>query len=238
MRTLTRSTCTTVIGTPSPAKIATAKSATSPRFAESRKATNFRMLSAMARPSRIAATIVAKSSSVRTRSADSRAASVPAAAHCHPDIRQAKGRCVVDAVAGDCDHLSPVLQGLDEAQLLGGRHARMDRGLGQAERAADGLGGQWMVSRHHLHPQACRARFLDRFAGALPEGIVQGDEPDEGEPDLERVVVHRRSGELALRRRRAPCSPLDAHSSATASIERGFVARARSSARARPRVLP
>ena len=77
VRTLTKSTCTTVIGTPSPAKIATAKSATSPRFAESRKATNFRMLSAIARPSRIAATIVAKSSSVRTRSADSRAASVP-----------------------------------------------------------------------------------------------------------------------------------------------------------------
>ena len=54
-----------------------AKRTTSPRFAESRKATKLRMLSAIRRPSRIAATIVAKSSSVRTTSAASRAASVP-----------------------------------------------------------------------------------------------------------------------------------------------------------------
>ena len=48
--TLTGSTWTTVIGVPSPAGIATAKRYLT-RFAESRKATNLRMLSVIARPS-------------------------------------------------------------------------------------------------------------------------------------------------------------------------------------------
>ena len=50
---------------------------TSPRFAERRNATNLRMLSLIRRPSRMAATIVLRSSSVSTISAASRAASVP-----------------------------------------------------------------------------------------------------------------------------------------------------------------
>ena len=77
MTRLTVRTWTTLIGTPIPASTAIAKSTTSPRLAESRKATNLRTLSPIRRPSSIAATMVAKSSSVSTISAASRAASVP-----------------------------------------------------------------------------------------------------------------------------------------------------------------
>ncbi len=74
---LTVNTWTTLIGTPIPASTVIAKSTTSPRLAESKNATNLRTLSPIRRPSSIAATIVAKSSSVSTISAASRAASVP-----------------------------------------------------------------------------------------------------------------------------------------------------------------
>ena len=50
---------------------------TSPVFHESRKRMNFRMFAKIARPSSIAATMVAKSSSVRTMSEASFATSVP-----------------------------------------------------------------------------------------------------------------------------------------------------------------
>ena len=82
----------------------------------------------------MAATMVAKSSSVRTRSAASRA-TCACLSHRDTHVRPPQGRRIVDTVPGDGDDLALGLQGLDELKLLGWRDACVNRLLGQVERA-------------------------------------------------------------------------------------------------------
>ena len=76
------------------------------------------MLANVARPCSTAATMVAKSSSSRTRSAASRATSVPERAHGDADVGLLQGRAVVDAVAGHGDDVAAGLQRPGDAQLV------------------------------------------------------------------------------------------------------------------------
>ena len=141
------------------------KTSTSPRFAESRKATNLRMLSPIRRPSAIAATIVAKSSSVRTIAAASRAASVPRAAHRDADVGAAECGCVVDAVSGDSDDGAVLLELLDERELVGGCRPREDRLVGESERVPDRARRRGMVAGEHPDLDAGVARGVHRRCG-------------------------------------------------------------------------
>ena len=117
VRRFTVSTWTTVIGTPSPASTATAKSTTSPRFAESRNATKLRMLSVIRRPSRIAdddrREVVVGEHDVGGLAGGLRPAARPIATP--TSARRRAGR-VVDAVAGHRDDVPRLLERLDDAR--------------------------------------------------------------------------------------------------------------------------
>ena len=84
------------------------------------------MFAKTARPSSIAATMLAKLSSSSTMSAASRATSVPLRPIAIPTSALRKCRCVVDAVAGHRDDLTLVLQRADDAHLLLREHPRED----------------------------------------------------------------------------------------------------------------
>src|SRR5262245_62162654 len=86
----------------------------------------FLMLSYTRRPSRMACAIDEKSSSRRTRSAASRATSVPRAPIAIPMSAALKGGRVVHAVPGHGDHRSVRPEGAHEAELLLGNDARED----------------------------------------------------------------------------------------------------------------
>ena len=204
MTRFTVSTWTTVIGTPRPPRTAIAKSTISPRLAESRKATNLRTLSPIRRPSSIAATIVAKSSSVRTMSARLPRSFGSRAAHRDSDVGAAERGRVVDAVSCDGDDLAASLVRLDEPQLVGGRHAREDgmvgRGLlecgvvhglelragerrtvAEPDLIADRGRGQRVVAGQHRDPDSGRARGADRIGGRGPERILERGEAEHGQ---------------------------------------------------------
>jgi hypothetical protein len=72
----------------------------------------------VARPCSTAATMVAKSSSRSTRSAASRATSVPERPDADADVGGVQGGAVVDAVAGHGDDVASGLQGAGDAQLV------------------------------------------------------------------------------------------------------------------------
>ena len=185
VRTLTARTCTTAIGAPSPAVTAIANSTTSPRFAESRNAITLRTLSPIRRPSRIAATIVSNASSTRTMSAASRAASVPAAAHRHADVGALEGRGVVDAVAGHEHDLAVRLLALDDRELVGRRHPRVDVLRPHAERLRDRMRRRGVVAGQHRHPDPGAGRGPHGLGGAVAQRVVQREEPDGHEVTLD-----------------------------------------------------
>src|SRR5215218_2976320 len=190
VRTLISSTWTTVIGVPRPPRIAMAKSATSPKLAERRNAMNFRMLSVIPRPSRIAAMIVAKSSSVRTRSEASRAAAVPALPIATPtSARRSAG--VVDPVSRNRDDLAFLLQRLDEAQLVRRRNTSVDGLIGESERMPDRARRKGMVACQYCDPQAGSSRFRDGARRCLTERVMEAQKSHWDEPSLELLVVRR-----------------------------------------------
>ena len=182
---LTSRTWITASGAPSPARIATVKTSTSPRFAESRKATNLRMLSPMRRPSAIAATIVAKSSSVRTIAAASRAASVPAAAHRDADVGAAERGRVVDAVAGDRHDVAVLLQLTDERELVRGCRPREDRLVREPEGVSDRVRRGRMVAGEHPDLDAGGARCVHGRCGGGSQRVVERDHAEEVEVALD-----------------------------------------------------
>ena len=85
------------------------------------------MLAKIARPSSTAATIVAKLSSASTMSAASLETSVPVMPMATPMSAVFERGRVVDAVAGHRDDGAAALQRLDDAQLVLGIDARVDR---------------------------------------------------------------------------------------------------------------
>ena len=175
---------------------------TSPRFAESKKATNLRMLSVIVRPSRIAATIVAKSSFVRTRSDGFPRRLRPGAPHGHADVRPPERRRVVDAVTRDGDDLAFRLTALDEPELLLRRDAGVHCFGRKAERSPDGQCGQAVVSREHLDAETGLVSGSDRGHGSLPRRIVQRDQAERHEVGFDLVVREQVFGaEVAFRDR-------------------------------------
>ena len=101
------------------------------------------MLANVARPCSIAATMVAKWSSSRTRSAASRATSVPERAHGDADVGLAQRRGVVHAVAGHRDDVASAAQGAGDAQLVLRRHPGDDDAVVVERLAERGVvGGQ------------------------------------------------------------------------------------------------
>ena len=95
------------------------------------------MLSKMPRPSRTAATMLAKLSSARTMSDASRVTSVPVRPMAMPMCASRSAGRVVDAVAGHRHDRAPRLPVAHDAQLVLGRRARVHDRLGVLARAHD-----------------------------------------------------------------------------------------------------
>jgi len=133
----------------------------SPMFDDSRNIRYFLMLPNMPRPSSTAATIDAKLSSRSVIAAASLATSVPVMPMATPmSARLSAGR-VVHAVAGHGYDVPAALQGRNDAELVGGRHACVD---------VDGLDAG--IERSVVHEIELGAR--DR-RGRDPRGRARGD---------------------------------------------------------------
>ena len=102
------------------------------------------MLAKMPRPSRTAATMVAKLSSARIIFAASLVTSVPVMPIAIADVGRLQRRRVVDAVAGHRHDVAVGLQRVDDAQLVRRRDARIDRVL--AHRLASAASSSWSSS--------------------------------------------------------------------------------------------
>ena len=208
----------TASGAPRPAPIATAKTSTSPRFAESRKATNLRMLSPIRRPSATAATIVAKSSSVSTIADASRAASVPAAPIATPTSARRSAGASFTPSPVTATTSPALLQRLDERELVGRGGAREDGVVGEPERAADRAGGGRVVAGDHAHPDpGARAAASTAGPRGRAQGVVQRDTPS----SLRSCSTSSLGGRTGRERRAAATAstrrPSPAHASAASS---------------------
>ncbi len=201
MRRLTVRTWTTVIGAPSPATTASAKSTTSPTFADSRKARKERTFPAMRLPSRTAATIVAKLSSVSTIDDASRAASVPPWPMATPTCaRRSAGASFTPSPVTTT--ISPVSSSAStSASLSAGVQRATTSSSREPQLPADRLRGARVVAGQHPHREALLARGQDRLGGFRPERIHEPDDPQRLRALLEVVVLGRdvpsREGEHA-----------------------------------------
>ena len=165
------------------------------------------MLSPIRRPSRIAATIVAKSSSVSTIAAASRAASVPDRPIATPtSARRSAGASLtpspVTATTSPCAWSSSTSASFD----AGVARATMSV-VGEPERVADRARGRRVVAGEHANGDAGVARLVDRRGGGRPQRVVKRDEPEQLELGLDRVVERRSRRRAGARRRRARGSP-------------------------------
>ena len=97
------------------------------------------MLTKVARPCSMPATMVAKWSSSSTRSAASRATSVPDPAHGDADVGLVQRRAVVDAVAGHGHDVTAGPQRPGDPQLVLGRHPGDDDAVVVEQRAEDAV---------------------------------------------------------------------------------------------------
>jgi hypothetical protein len=145
--------------------------------------------------------MVAKLSSLSTRSEASRATSVPPRPHGDTDVRAAQGRCVVHAIAGHRDEVAGLLRDLHQLELLRRRHPcehghRVERGpqprprvaleflAGQhvpravpdVEVAGDGEGGERVVAGDHHDPDAGLPAAPDRLARTRAQRIDQAEQ--------------------------------------------------------------
>ena len=197
--------------------IATAKTSTSPKLAESRKATNLRMLSPMRRPAsdrgddRREVVVGEHDRCGLARGLGSRAP------HRDSDVGAAKRGCVVDAVAGDGDHLAARLQLLDERELRGRRRACDDVRLGEAEGVSDRPRRRRMVAGEHAHRDAGAARFVDRRGCGWSQRVVQRDEAQQLEVGLEAVVQVASPGRAARVATASTRKPSEAQASASST---------------------
>ena len=172
-----------------PARIATAKSTTSPRFAESRKATNFVMFvvdpSSLANGGDDRSQLVVREDDVGGLAGCLRARP----AHRDSHVRTTERGCVVDSVPGDRDHLAALLELLDDAELVRGCDARVDVGLVETERRGDRTGRDGVVAGEHLQVDPGRARIRHGLGGGLSQRIVECEQAHEDELALDVVVV-------------------------------------------------
>ncbi len=155
--------------------------------------------------------VVVEEHEVRDLSADV----APSLAHGHPDIGTLEGGRIVDPVAGHGDDFAPVLESVDECQLVlgahAGKHTHARDGLaelvgckgveviagegmlgGNAEARRDGLCGCRVIAGDHEDPDACVVGSCDGVGDFCPWGVP---EPGRPEPGQILLAVHRRPGE-------------------------------------------
>ena len=162
------------------------------------------MLSNVARPSSTASTMCAKLSSSSTRSAASRATSVPDDPHRHADVRLAERRSVVDAVAGHRDDVArapgararcaasvparpvPARRPTDRrgaaassTSSVGKVGSQHDASRRRARRCGDRRRGRGMVARDHHDADAGLPATSDGLRHLGTNRVGQSDESDE-----------------------------------------------------------
>jgi hypothetical protein len=119
-------------------------------------------------------------------------------AHRHTDVGLLQGRGIVDAVAGHGHHLSIGLQGFHDAQLLLGRHARVDAAAGHCLLQGGGGHGLKLAAEDHLTVGVGEAdRRTDGTGG---ERVIAGDHhrPDPGSATGGHGLGHLRAGRIEL----------------------------------------
>jgi len=137
-------------------------------------------------------------------------------AHGHVDIRSFQSRRIVDSVAGHCHKMPPVLQGLDDLELLLGGHPGIDPDLFDSlleffprklrefppgddnlPFAADDpnppgndLCRQRMVSRDHHRPDSRGPTHGHRFEGLSPGRVHHADDAEQDQQGISATLGH------------------------------------------------